>query len=108
MIVVFIVIKKVLNNSMKHWFRVSSGENKALLAKYFIFIVTIDICFWGGGGVFRVFYEVFRVFYEVFLVFWHWSGCSGVFGGIPVFHVPVFLELLHAMPMHNRLVSAFS
>ena len=29
--------------------------------------------------------------------FSHCSGCSGVFRGVPVFRVPVFRELLHAV-----------
>ena len=76
-------------------------------------------------GVFRVFLGVFLVFLGVFLVFlgvfrvflgcsWFSWECSGFFGGVPgfsgvpecsvmfrcsgvpVFRVPVFLEVLHA------------
>ena len=65
-------------------------------------------------GLFLVSYKVFRGvpgFLEVvpgysgfsescsgvFRVFWHCFRCFGVFRGIPVFRVSVFLELLHAL-----------
>ena len=67
------------------------------------------LAFWIFLGVFRIFGRVFLVFLGVFRVFW---GCSGFFGGVPgfwvfrdvpgcsgvpVFRVPVFLEVLHAI-----------
>ena len=46
----------------------------------------------GCSGFSRRCFGVFRVFHTVPGVL----GCSGVFRGVPVFRVPVFLELLHA------------
>ena len=68
----FIVIKKVINKSMKHLFHLSrkSGGNKSLPG-----------IFWGGGegeGVVPCFVKVFSAFLRFFRAcFWFSIRCSG-------------------------------
>ena len=81
-VIVFIVsIKTVFNsNSMKHWFRLSSGKNNALPSVFFFFFGGGGGG--GGGGGVTGFLEVFRL-----LCILKCSGVFGVsrrcFGGVP-------------------------